>query len=72
MQNLWFPANTYRVVDTVKVDDINGGSEVKEGWRVKNKTVAIVRMLRAWRPRERGLISGRSEIYFSSLNSTEL
>jgi len=49
---------------------MTGGSEGKRAF--KDSSAAIVKMLRAWRPRECGLISGRGEIYFSSLNSTEL
>jgi hypothetical protein len=63
-------SSKYYVGDTVRKDDITGGSKGKRAF--KDRSVAIVKMLRAWRPRERGLISGRGEIYFSSLNSTEL
>jgi hypothetical protein len=63
-------SSTYYVGDTVRKDGITGGSEGKRTF--KDRSVTIVKMLRAWRARERGLISGRGEIYLFSLNSTEL
>jgi len=60
----------YYVGDTVRKDDITGGSEGKRAF--KDRSVTIEKMLRAWRAKERGLISGRGEIHLFSLNSTEL
>jgi hypothetical protein len=60
----------YKVGDTVRKEDITGGSECKRAF--KDRSVAIVKMLRTWRARERDLISGRGKIYLFSLNSTEL
>jgi hypothetical protein len=65
---LWFPANI--VGDTLRKEDITGGSEGKRAFR--DRAVANVKILRDWRARELGLISGSGEIYLFSLNSTEL
>jgi hypothetical protein len=54
-------SSKHSVGDRVRRDDNTDGSESKRG--VKDRSVAIVRVLWEWRTRERGLISGRNKIY---------